>query len=472
MTTGNATESISGDTTAQNTRNLIRSIYRKRRPVWIVLGIVVFIVSILIGLFVFPQSYTTTTSISLSQSDSGSPLTLLTGSSGKPKYLGPLKSRFFADQVEKAAHLKDLYHLRDEDEAVEKLQRAVRFDDNATDGLLYITTTLDAPAKMAANSEARRKKVQNTTAIVCNAYAKALKSYIMNNDNDKDLVLLKSAETQMIQARADYNAAIEKWIDFVKDTKSPSVGLSSTPGSQSPELAALQSLFVKRGTLEVEMKSTDAAISGTKGLIDTTTPKLSVLPTEDPLLAEARRRYAEALHDVKDLRIQYAETAPPVLRAKERLQLAADHLQEQAESIRNGKTSENVKRQALNVEYDTVLSQIAQVEGSIQISKASATSFERFHAEVELSLKVLEATATHQAELKVTTVSGDHRTNVVDVARPPQKSRPGVTMTILISALLAITAVLVCFGIEFTMFSSQNAAYNVEPAANAVQSEG
>jgi hypothetical protein len=294
----------------------------------------------------------------------------------------------------------------------------------------------------------------------------------LNNDNDKDLVLLKSAEIQMKQARADYNAAIDKWIDFVKDSKSPSIGLSSSPGSQSPELAALQSLFVKRGTLEVEMKSADAAISGTKGLIDTTTPKISVLPTEDPLLSEARRRYAEALHDVKDLRIQYAETAPPVLRAKERLQLAADHLQEQAESIRNGKTSENVKRQALTVEYDTVMSQIAQVEGSIQITKSGAASFERLHAEVELRLKVLEAVATHQAELKVTTVSGDHRTNVVDVARPPTKSRPGVTMTVLISALLAITAVLVWFGIEFSLVTSQASARAVEPAVSAMQSEG
>jgi hypothetical protein len=86
-------------------------------------------------------------------------------------------------------------------------------------------------------------------------------------------------------------------------------------------------------------------------------------------------------------------------------------------------------------------------------------------------LKVLEATATHRAELEISTVSGDHRTNVVDVARPPLKSRPGVAMTVLISALLAITAVLACFGIEFSTVSQQLAAHTVEPAVGSKQSE-
>ena len=85
-------------------------------------------------------------------------------------------------------------------------------------------------------------------------------------------------------------------------------------------------------------------------------------------------------------------------------------LGQQAQAILAGHTSENIKRQALDVEYATVVSQIAQVERSIEVSKAAATSFERLHAEVELALKVLEATATRRAELQIQTESGGSRT--------------------------------------------------------------
>ncbi len=472
MTTGNATEPVPGNTTAQNTRNLLRSIYRKRRPVWAVLAIVVFIAGLLFGLFVYPQSYTTITSIALSQPDSGgSQLALLTGGGGKAKYLGPLKSRLFADQVEKAAQLKELYQLPSEEDAIEKLQRGIRFDDNAVDGLLYITMSLDAPAKMAPNSDATRKRVQNATAVVCNAYAKALKDYINNSDNDKDLVLLRSAEDQLKQARASYEGAIDRWIGFVKDSKSPSVGVSASGTSQSPELAALQALFIKRGQLEIQIRSSDEAIARTKDLVGVTSPKLGVLPSEDPLLTDARRRYSDAVHDLQDLLIQYADHSPPVLRAKERLKIASDHLLQQADSILQGHTSENVKRQALDVELQTVVSQISEVERTIHIGKASMTSFERLHAEVELNLKVLETTATRQAELKMQTVSSAHRTNVIDRARPPLRSRPGILMTTLVCLLLAMVPVLAWFGIEYSVISSRLAAHTVEPAVSERQSE-
>lgn len=473
MTTGNATESVPANTTAQHTRNLIRALYRKRRPVWIVLAVFTFIACLLIGLFLYPQSYTTTTSISLSQSNSGSSqLALLTGGgNGKAKYLGPLKSRRFAEQVEKTAKIKELYHLPTEEDAIEKLQRGVRFDDNATDGLLYITMSLDAPAKMAPNSEAMRKRVQNTTAVVCNAYGLALKTYIIYNDTDKESVLLRSAESQMKQARAAYEYAVNKWVDFVRHTKPTSLGMNASGSATSPEVAAMQALFIKRGQLEVQIRSTDAAIAATRRLVGSSTPTLTHIPTEDLLLTEARRRYEEAQHAVQDLLIQYAEQSPPVLRAKERLQIAANHLHQQAQAILNGNTSEFIKRQALDVEYATVVSQIAEVERSVQVSKEAATSFEKLHAEVELSLKVLEATATRQAELRIQTETGNNRLFVVDEARAPSRSRPGVLMTALVSALLAILVILAWFGIEYTLISSQLAAQAADSVVDAKQSE-
>jgi len=472
MTTGNPTESVPGNHSAQQSRNLILAIYRKRRPVWIVLAIAVFVVSYLIGLFVYPQNFTSTTSLQLSSSSGAtSQLALLAGAgSGKAKYIGVLKSRRFAEQVEKKAHLRELYRLANEDEAVEKLQRGIRFDDNATDGLLYITMTLDAPAKMAPNSGADRKRVQNATAVVCNAYGVALKDYIINNDNDKELVLLKAADTLLKQNRASYDFAVNKWINFVRDTKSTSLGMSGSSSAQSPEIAALQALFIKRGQLEIQVRSTDAAIAGARNLVGGSTSTLAQMPTEDALLTETRRRYEEAQRELQNLRIQYAEESPPIRRAKERLQVAETHMHQQAQAILAGHTSENIKRQALDVEYATVVSQIAQVERSIEVSKAAATSFERLHAEVELALKVLEATATRRAELQIQTESGGSRTAVVDEARPPARSRPGVLMTTLICGLLAILAVLAWFGIEYGMLTSKLAAHTVEPAVGDKQS--
>ena len=474
MTTVNPTESVPGNHSAQQSRTLIRSLYRKRRAVWIVLAIFVFIVSYGIGLFFYPQNFTTTASLSLSSSSGGtSQLALLAGAgSGKAKYIGPLKSRRFAEQVEKRAHLKDLYHLANDDEAIEKLQRGIRFDDNTTDGLLYITMTLDAPAKMAPNSEAIRKRVQNTTAIVCNAYGIALKDYIINNDTDKELVLLRAADNLLKQNRASYDFAVNKWINFVRDTKSTSLGMSGSGSTQSPEIAALQALFIKRGQLEIQVRSTDAAIAGARKIVGGTTSALATMPTEDVLLTETRRRYDEAQRELQNLRIQYAEESPPIRRAKERLQVAETHMHQQAQAILAGHTSENIKRQALDVEYATVVSQIAQVERSIEVSKAAATSFERLHAEVELALKVLEATATRQAELKIQTESAASRTAVVDDARPPARSRPGVLMTTLVCGLLAILAVLAWFGVEYATLSSKLASHSLEPAVGAKKSEG
>ncbi len=463
MTTGSTTEPITSTSTAQMTRSLLRTIYRERLLVWIVFAVFMFAISLLVGLFYYPQSYSAMDSISLSQASGGggSQLALLAGVGGgnKAKYIGPLKSRKFAEQVEKTAHLRDLYDLPSNDDAVEKLQRNVRFDDNATDGLLYITMTLDAPPRLAPNSEARRAKIRNATAVVTNAYAAALKNYIVFNDTDKDLQLLKSADIQLRQARTSYEAAVEKWISFVRGSKSPTMSAGSTSGSgQSPELAQLQSLFVRRGTLEAQIRSTEAALEATNHILSASPSALAQIPTEDLLLTEARRRYTEAHSDLQNLLIQQADDSPPVRRAREHLKIAALHLREQAEAILNGNTSEHAKREALKVEYETVLEQIAIAERSIKISKDAATGFEKLHAEVELSLKILEATATRFAELKLQTVSAQSRMNVVDEARPPLKSRPGMLMTSLVSLFVALGSVLAWYAVEYTARSARLSA--------------
>ena len=224
--------------------------------------------------------------------------------------------------------------------------------------------------------------------------------------------------------------------------------------------------------MEVEIRSSDASIAATNRRVGEATPRISSIPTEDLLLTEARRRYTEAQREVQDLLIQYSDESAPVRRGKERLQIASAHLHEQAEAILHGNTSENTKRQALQVEYETVVTQIAQMERNIHISKQAATSFERLHSEVDLNLKVLEATATREAELKMQTPANNSRLFVVDEARSPTKSRPGMLMTSLVSILLAIAAVLTWFGIEYTVRASRIAAHAAEHTAKNGIREG
>ncbi len=476
MTTGNTPEPSPQSNSPQVTRTLLRSIYRERRLVWIVFAIFVFTLSLLLGLFLFPQTYASMNSISLSQpSGGGSQLALLAGVGGsnKAKYIGPLKSRKFAEQVEKTAHLRELYNLPSGEDAVEKLQREIRFDDNATDGLLYITMSLDAPPRMAPNSEARRTKIRAATAVIANAYAAALKNYIVFNDTDKDLQLLRSADVQLRLARANYDASIEKWIGFVRESKSATMpSASGTGGGQSPELAQIQALFVKRGTLEAQIRASDAALAATNKILNSSPSALAQIPTEDLLLTEARKRYTEANRDLQDLLIQQADTSPAVRRARERLKMASVHLEEQAEAILHGNTSEHTKRQALQVEYETVVEQITQTERILKVSKEAATNFEKLHAEVGLNLKILEATATRYAELKLQTVSAQSRMNVVDEARPPTRSRPGILMTTLVSLLVAFGSVFVWYGVEYSVRASRLAAQRTASSLEASVSGG
>ena len=101
------------------------------------------------------------------------------------------------------------------------------------------------------------------------------------------------------------------------------------------------------------------------------------------------------------------------------------------------------------------LEQITIAERSIKVSKEAATGFEKLHAEVGLSLKILEATATRFAELKLQTVSAQSRMNVVDEARPPLKSRPGMLMTSLVSLFVALGSVLLWYALEYAVRSAR-----------------
>src|ERR1700727_2898055 len=135
---------------------------KRRQRTWLVGGGLVFVVSFLYGLLICPQYFTSSVSISMQQPMTSSVLGALgaLGSTGTKKYVGVLKSRSFAEEVEQKAHLQQLYGIRRKSEAIDKVMHCAKFDDNALDGLIYIDVTLDAPPKLLPTSSAQREKVR------------------------------------------------------------------------------------------------------------------------------------------------------------------------------------------------------------------------------------------------------------------------------------------------------------------------
>ena len=133
--------------------SLIRSIARLRWRRWVAVAIVAFGLFPVAGLFGYPQNYSATVSISMQQpNQAASALQALTGNTTK-KYTGVLKSRRFAETVDKSVHFRDLMGLpntrKHQDEALEKVIKDLKVDDNSADGLLYITVNLGGPARLA-----------------------------------------------------------------------------------------------------------------------------------------------------------------------------------------------------------------------------------------------------------------------------------------------------------------------------------
>ncbi len=448
---------------------VLRSIWERRRRPLLLFALIFLVASAAVGLTLFPQTYTSVLSISLQQPSQGSSLASLAGlGASSRKYTGALKSWKFAEEVENAAHTQQLYGFASRQEAVEELMKRVYFDDNQTDGLLYITVSLKAPPLLAADPDGRRARIRQAAQTVVTEYARSLRRYLMLTDTDKDAVLLRAADHQLKQARDRYESSVKNWMALVRNVKaSPEslAGAASGSVAGGPEVNQLQSLYIKRGQLEAQIKSSEAALNATNSLVGQSPSLLAQLPAEDNLLALARRDYLEAQASLQALQVQYNDAYPAVQRARARLNSAEKRLHAQSQAILRGNTSERVKRAALQVEYETVLHQVTRAEQHVQVSRELATDFEKYHAEVGLNLKVLETTASRYAELKIQTVAAQNRMSVVDEAHLLPRSRPGFGMIGItcVFLTLAISGALIALEYLIRSLRSQEAA----PAAGA-----
>lgn len=442
---------------------LISQIIRRRFLAIASVAIGLFVLLSAFFLYMMPQSFASRASIAFQQSTpaGGALAGLLGGGSATTKYIGILRSRNFAEKVERETDLHTLYNLPVE-KAVENLQKSLGVDDNVRDGLLYITVTLSGPSRLSPGGGPQRDKVKRKSAEAANAYIKELQDYVVNSDVDKETVLLRAAGNQLEKARNDYQQAIRNMIGFITQ-KRPRTSVSiSSDGSSSgigegsqgsgsgkgmnapvdPLMRQLEALYVERGDLESRIQAAQATLRLSENLRSGQLNNINVIPSEDPLLAQARAAVAAARNDLEALRLKYSDDNPDVYAARKKLSGLEASLQRQMQGIRQGKTTDRVQAEvelkALETKYASVSGQITDVEKKTQVGRELSTELERRRNEVALQLEVLKTTASQTAQLTMQTVSAKSRMSVVDTALPPHVGAPGVSTLLILSFVITV----------------------------------
>ena len=414
---------------------LSRSLRRQLR-LWVWLGPLLGAALLLLLLAIVPRSYTASTSVAVQQSAPGGALAALTGVGGPSKrYLGLLKSRELAAQVEKHVKLRALYGLPTESDAVTLLSKSVKPDDNAADGLLYIGVTLAGPPGLSLRrSGPSADQVKAAAAQAANAYAVALRHYYATSDIDQGAALLRGADSQVKQARAGYEDALTQTQDFTRglskvDPRSvPSPGDTATAAGTG-SLSGLGTLYSSLAAVQAELRAAQAARTTRDALTTEQLQDLNNIPTDDPLLGDARSRVTQDQAALTVAERLYGPENPAVVRAQKQLQVDQDQLQKQVQGVRQRLTTPSIRSdeqiQALFARQSVLTKQINQAQSRLGLSRQLSAQFGRLQTEVALRLEVLKTTLGEAAKIRLNNASAGSNMSVVDPAEPPKGGDPG-----------------------------------------------
>ncbi len=473
----------------------IGQIVRRRWKAWTLLGVGLLGAGVGGGLYLLPQTFTSTVSISVQRpGGASSPLGGLIGLNGGQKsYGGVVKSLRMAEEVNAEVGLQNVYRLPSKDEASRRLSKSVALDDNAAEGLMYITVSLPAPPRYARHADGLRMGAQQASAQAANAYAEALRRYTVETDNDKEAVMLRMAENQIREARAGYDSAIDRLQAFVHQHRSGAGGAqaaqaaaagdsgassgtdkgSGAGGDKNSASAAaaggeLGGLYRERASLEQDIQTREATRTARTAMLDNQLQSLSTLPGEDPLLTGARAEERRADEELQSLKIQFEAEHPQVIAAQERLRIAQARVRKEVDGLKNGLTSDRAAYMAeltgLRSRLDKVQSQIALAEGQAQTGREQTAQLEKLRNEAQLRLEVLKATSTQVATLRVQTASSQSRILVIDRARVAEFSQPGLTLITLFSLFASLAALLFWLIVEYA-FGKREPVLVVTPLA-------
>lgn len=432
---------IDGDRLRQSLRRSLR--------LWVWLGPVIAGALLLLLLVLVPSSYTATTSASIQQASSGSggALAALTGGSNSSKrYLGLLKSRDLAAKVERHVQLRTLYDLPSEEKAITLLTKSIKPDDNAVDGLLYIDVTLPGPPLVSLTHHGpSATQVKVAVAEAANDYALALKNYYATSDTDQGAVLLRGADAQVKLARSDYDKSLGKVIDFTSSLSGVdprSIPSSSDPsGLPSGSLSGLGTLYGSLAAVQAELQSAKTARSTRDALTTEQLQDINNLPTDDPLLSEARNRVEQDKAALSVAEKLYGPENQAVVRARKLLEVDSAQLQQQIQGVRQRLTTPNVRSdeqiQSLYTRQAVLTKQVRQAEQRLGLSRQLSSQFGKLQTEVTLRLEVLRTTLAEAAKIRLNNAAGGSNMSVIDRAELPLSSSPGPLK--LVAAAIALT---------------------------------
>lgn len=452
----------------------LRRVFRRQGRLWLRLGpIAAAMLLLVLGLLV-PRSYTAATSVALQQpSSTTSTLALLTGgSSGSKRYLGVLKSRSLAQAVERHVQLQALYgrsQFHTEADAVDFLTKSVKPEDSATDGLLYISVTLPGPPKLSLHPTPTALQVENASAAAANAYALALKNYYATSDTDQGSLLLRGADKETRQARANYEDAVSRTLDFTRslsrvDPRSvpslsvpapPSLGNSSSSARPDSATAAsgLGQLYTSLAQVQAELRAAQAVRATGQALVGQQLRDLRNVPTDDPLLSEARSRVTQDQSAYDTAARLYGPDNPRVVTAQTQLGVDRAELNRQIQGVRQSLTTPDIRSaeeiKGLNARQAVLTKQIAQAERHLGISRKLSGEAGRLEAEVGIQLDVLKATLSEAAKIKLDNAFSLNRMTVIDTAVPPKSGEPSLSKLAIFCVLLAVLAFALAVIVEY-----------------------
>ncbi len=446
---------------------LLRDIVRRRLVLWMLLGGVALAAFLGYGLLMLPQTFTATASLLISQpASSGSPLAALVGGGASRKHIGILKARQTAERVERAVHLQEFYHLPTKRKALELLMGGLKVDDNPGDGLVYISESLPGPARLAPDPEGRRAQVRNKTADVANAYVRALRYFYTNSDNDRDAVLLRTADHELADAKYQADLAEQRMNDFLRATNGGDP--RANPAAGSGGTAELAPLYTALSGVEADLKDAEAANETQEKMVGQMLSRPTQIAPEDRLLQQARQAYTDAITNLRILQVTFADDSPEVVAARRRVKIREDALKQAVAGIKQTPTTEKVEAaqrvEGLRAKQRSLMAQIATAENRLRRRGALTPSYERLRAELDERRRMLETVMTRAAEVRLSAVSSQSQLQVVDDAVAPEIGSPGITKVASVSLAILLIAAILWLGIEYVATVRKLSARNPEAA--------
>jgi len=445
----------------------LRRVLRRHGLVWLLTASAVASVLLALQLLVVGQAFEATMVLSVQQPGASggatSTLAALTGASGQKRYIGILRSRRIAEQVNRLASVRRTCGLSSDLAAVRLLQESMDLRDDVISGLVYVTVSLPGPPLWSSAGERRRLR---TAASAANAYATALSRYYVETDNERDTVLLRGADQELRAARKAFEEASARMHAYILrhsgvhmdgaqasglagDRVDSSLSMSSA-GGNTIAASEVSARYTALAQTEAQLAAVVAAKETSERLIADQLRHMDTIPAEDPLLQGVRERLHAARAALQAAQIQFAEEHPRVVAARERVRAAERELAKEAVGIRMRRTTDAVLTQSeidgLMARRERLRQQVEESESRLRRGTASSAELDQLRMDLLLKLDVLKATASEAAKLRVGTVSAQSRVTVVDDAIPPRFGRPGI-VTMAAQAVAAGLAVVLAWAL-------------------------